>query len=84
MIQSRSNRKRSVDQFDSLAHADQANPPLFVDRFNVKADSSVLDGELNLSGHFLELYVEGRNLAMFRSIVQCFLQNAVQAKGNLR
>ena len=83
MMQTRSNRKRSVDQLDSLAHADETNPPPLVYRIDIKSDSSVLDGELNFSGHSTELYVEVRNLTMFRRIVQCFLQNAVQAKGNL-
>ena len=82
-IQLRRNRERSVHQLHSLPHADEAQPPAPVHRFDIEANPIVANGELNLSRHSQELNFKLRRLTMLRCIVQCLLQHAVQAKCNL-
>jgi hypothetical protein len=41
-------RKRTVQQFESLLHADEAKPSGLLRRFTVKADTRVANREMNL------------------------------------
>src|SRR5208282_4134998 len=74
----------SVQQFQSLLHADEAKPPARLCGFAVKAGARIANREMNLIGRSPQPHFEVPNPTVFRRIVQGFLQNSEEAKRNVR
>src|SRR5580765_2247965 len=80
----RFDKKRSIQQFQPLLHADETQPAALLCCFAVKARSGIPDRELNLIRRPPQSHFEVPCPAVFCRIANCFLQDPEQAQGKIR
>ena len=73
-------RKLSIQEFQTLLHADEAKPSARLCRTNVKAGAGVANREMNLIRRSPQFDFEVPYPAVFCRILQGFLQNSEEAK----
>ena len=76
--------KRSLQQFQSLLHADEAKPSARLCRFPVKAHAGIPHSEMNLVRSSPQLHFEVPYPTVLCGIVEGFLEHPVEAKRNVR
>ncbi len=79
----RFDRQISSHESDPFFHADEAHPPARPGGLDVKSRSMILHQEMKLTLCFPELHLELPVPAVFRRIVEGFLQNPEEAQRNV-
>ena len=72
--------KRSIQEFQTLLHADEAKPSARLCRSDVKANAGVTNREMNLIRRSPQFNLEVPDPTVFCRIMQGFLQNSEEAK----
>jgi len=76
-------RKRSIQHFQPLLHADEAKPSTLFCYFGVKTYTGITDNKIYSIQRSPHLHLKALRAAVFGRIVERFLQNSEQAKRNV-